>query len=603
MIRKLQTMIPNIRNFAIIAHIDHGKSTLSDRLIQTCGGLTDREMQEQVLDSMELEKEKGITIKSQTVRLNYTAKDGKEYILNLMDTPGHVDFSYEVSRCLSACEGSILVVDAAQGVEAQTLANVYKAMDQNHEIIPVLNKIDLPAADPDTVKEQIENIIGIDASEAIPCSAKTGIGIEDILEAVIAKIPSPKTIQENLQCVLVDAWYDTYLGVILLVRLYNGEIKKGDKIKTLSNKKEYTVEHIGVFTPKKTPTNSLAAGEVGYVVIGIKTVSDAHVGDTIVLAKDTTTPALPGFKKIQQSVFCGMYPINSDDFENLKESIHKLALNDSSFSFEQESSAALGLGFRCGFLGLLHLEIIQERIFREFDIEIITTSPSVVYKVETIKDEWLEIYNPTELPDPVHIKQIEEPWVKATIFVPDEYLGYVLTLCTEKRGEQVELNYSGNRAMLIYNLPLNEVVLDFHDRLKSVSSGYASFEWEIAGYRKSNLVKLTMMINQEEVPELSMLIDKSSAEKRGRAMCAKLKDLIPRQMFEVRIQAGIGSRIIASERLSAMRKDVTAKCYGGDVSRKRKLLDKQKKGKKRMRNVGSVEIPHSAFIDALKIDN
>ncbi len=596
-------MIENIRNFAIIAHIDHGKSTLSDRIIQTCGGLTDREMQEQVLDSMELEKEKGITIKSQTVRLHYTAKNGKEYILNLMDTPGHVDFSYEVSRCLSACEGSILVVDAAQGVEAQTLANVYKAMDQNHEIIPVLNKIDLPAADPDTVKEQIENIIGIDASEAIPCSAKTGIGIEDILEAVIAKIPAPKTTQENLQCVLVDAWYDTYLGVILLVRVYNGEIKKGDKIKTLSNKKEYTVEHIGVFTPKKTPTNSLSAGEVGYVVIGIKTVSDAHVGDTIVLAKDTITPALPGFKKIQQSVFCGMYPINSDDFENLKESIYKLALNDSSFSFEQESSAALGLGFRCGFLGLLHLEIIQERIFREFDIEIITTSPSVVYKVETIKDEWLEIYNPTELPDPVHIKQIEEPWVKATIFVPDEYLGYVLTLCTEKRGEQVELNYSGNRAMLIYNLPLNEVVLDFHDRLKSVSSGYASFEWEMAGYRKSNLVKLTMMINQEEVPELSMLIDKSSAEKRGRAMCAKLKDLIPRQMFEVRIQAGIGSRIIASERLSAMRKDVTAKCYGGDISRKRKLLEKQKKGKKRMRNVGSVEIPHSAFIDALKIDN
>jgi GTP-binding protein LepA len=596
-------MIQNIRNFAIIAHIDHGKSTLSDRLIQTCGGLADREMQEQVLDSMDLEKEKGITIKSQTVRLNYTAKDGKEYILNLMDTPGHVDFSYEVSRCLSACEGSILVVDAAQGVEAQTLANVYKAMDQNHEIIPVLNKIDLPAADPDAVKDQIENIIGIDASDAIPCSAKTGIGIEDILEAVIAKIPAPKSTQASLQCVLVDAWYDIYLGVILLVRVYNGEIKKGDKIKTLSNKKEYTVEHIGVFTPKKTPVERISAGEVGYLVIGIKTVSDAHVGDTIVLAKDTTTPSLPGFKKIQQSVFCGMYPINSDDFENLKESINKLALNDSSFSFEQESSAALGLGFRCGFLGLLHLEIIQERIFREFDIEIITTSPSVVYKVETIKDEWLEIYNPTELPDPVHIKQIEEPWVKATIFVPDEYLGYVLTLCTEKRGEQVELNYSGNRAMLIYNLPLNEVVLDFHDRLKSVSSGYASFEWEMIGYRKSNLVKLTMMINQEEVPELSMLIDKSSAEKRGRAMCAKLKDLIPRQMFEVRIQAGIGSRIIASERLSAMRKDVTAKCYGGDVSRKRKLLDKQKKGKKRMRNVGSVEIPHSAFIDALKIDN
>lgn len=596
-------MIQNIRNFAIIAHIDHGKSTLSDRLIQTCGGLTDREMQEQVLDSMELEKEKGITIKSQTVRLNYTAKDGKEYILNLMDTPGHVDFSYEVSRCLSACEGSILVVDAAQGVEAQTLANVYKAMDQNHEIIPVLNKIDLPAADPDTVKDQIENIIGIDASEAVYASAKAGIGIEEILEAVVAKIPAPKTTQDNLQCVLVDAWYDIYLGVILLVRIYNGEIKKGDRIKTLSNKKEYNVEHIGVFTPKKTPTEGLSAGEVGYVVIGIKTVSDAHVGDTIVHAKDTTTPALDGFKKIQQSVFCGLYPISSDDFDKLKESIHKLALNDSSFSFEQESSAALGLGFRCGFLGLLHMEIIQERIFREFDIEIITTSPSVVYKVETIKNEWLEIYNPTELPDPVHIKSIEEPWVKTTIFVPDEYLGYVLTLCTEKRGEQVELNYSGTRAMLIYNLPLNEVVLDFHDRLKSVSSGYASFEWEMNGYRKSNLVKLTLMINQEEVPELSMLVDKSSAEKRGRAMCAKLKDLIPRQMFEVRIQAGIGSRIIASERLSAMRKDVTAKCYGGDVSRKRKLLEKQKKGKKRMRNVGSIEIPHSAFIDALKMDS
>lgn len=596
-------MISYIRNFAIIAHIDHGKSTLSDRLIQVCGGLSDREMQEQVLDSMDLEREKGITIKSQTVRLEYKAKNGQTYILNLMDTPGHVDFSYEVSRCLSACEGSILVVDASQGVEAQTLANVYKALDQNHEIVPVLNKIDLPAANIETAKAQIEDIIGIDASDAIPCSAKTGIGIEDILEAVITKIPAPKKTQEDLQAILVDAWYDTYLGVILLVRIYNGEIKKGTKIKTLSNGKEYVAEQIGVFTPKKVYVEKLSAGEVGFIIMGLKAVADAHVGDTIVHHKDTTTPSLPGFKKIQQSVFCGMYPINTDDFDKLKESIHKLALNDSSFSFEQESSAALGLGFRCGFLGLLHLEIIQERIFREFDIEIITTSPSVVYNVHTIKGDILHIYNPNELPEPNHIDFIEEPWVKATIFVPDEYLGYVLALCTEKRGEQVELTYSGKRAMLIYNLPLNEVVLDFHDRLKSVSSGYASFEWEAAGYRKSNLVKLSILINQSEVPELSMLVDRSMSEKRGRVICEKLKDLIPRQMFEVRIQAGIGSRIIASERIQALRKDVTAKCYGGDITRKRKLLEKQKKGKKRMRNVGNVEIPHSAFIEALKIDS
>lgn len=596
-------MIENIRNFAIIAHIDHGKSTLSDRLIQTCGGLTDREMQSQVLDSMELEKEKGITIKSQTVRLEYKAKNGKTYILNLMDTPGHVDFSYEVSRCLSACEGSILVVDASQGVEAQTLANVYKALDQDHEIIPVLNKIDLPAADPEKAKAEIEDIIGIDASGAIPCSAKAGIGIEDILEAVIEKIPAPKTTQDELQAILVDAWYDTYLGVILLIRIHNGEIKKGMKIKTLSNEKEFTVEQIGVFTPKKVYVEKLSAGEVGFIIMGLKTVLDAHVGDTIVSNKDTKTQLLPGFKKIQQSVFCGMYPINADDFDKLKESIFKLALNDSSFSFEQESSAALGLGFRCGFLGLLHMEIIQERIFREFDIEIITTSPSVVYKVHTIKNEILEIYNPNEMPEPNHIDFIEEPWVKATIFVPDEYLGYVLALCTEKRGQQIELTYSGKRAMLIYNLPLNEVVLDFHDRLKSVSSGYASFEWEPASYKQSSLLKLSILINQSEVPELSMLVDKTMAEKRGRAICEKLKDLIPRQMFEVRIQAGIGSRIVASERIQALRKDVTAKCYGGDVSRKRKLLEKQKKGKKRMRNVGNVEIPHSAFIEALKIDN
>ena len=596
-------MIENIRNFAIIAHIDHGKSTLSDRLIQFCGGLSDREMQEQVLDSMELEREKGITIKSQTVRLEYKAKDGKTYILNLMDTPGHVDFSYEVSRCLSACEGSILVVDASQGVEAQTLANVYKALDQNHEIVPVLNKIDLPAADPEKAKAEIEDIIGIDASGAIACSAKAGIGIEDILEAVIEKIPAPHKTQEDLQAILVDAWYDTYLGVILLVRIHNGEIKKGMKIKTLSNGKEYTAEQIGVFTPKKVYVEKLSAGEVGFIIMGLKTVSDAHVGDTIVSQKDTTTKLLPGFKKIQQSVFCGMYPINADDFDKLKESIFKLALNDSSFSFEQESSAALGLGFRCGFLGLLHMEIIQERIFREFDIEIITTSPSVVYRVHTIKGEILEIYNPNEMPDPNHIDFIEEPWVKATIFVPDEYLGYVLALCTEKRGQQVELTYSGKRAMLIYNLPLNEVVLDFHDRLKSVSSGYASFEWEPAEYKQSSLVKLSILINQADVPELSMLVDKTMAEKRGRVICEKLKDLIPRQMFEVRIQAGIGSRIIASERIQALRKDVTAKCYGGDVSRKRKLLEKQKKGKKRMRNVGNVEIPHSAFIEALKIDS
>lgn len=595
--------IANIRNFSIIAHIDHGKSTLSDKLIQACHGLETREMVDRVLDSMDLEKERGITIKSQTVRLRYIAKDGKEYILNLMDTPGHVDFSYEVSRCLAACEGSILVVDASQGVEAQTLANVYKALDQKHEILPVLNKIDLPAADPDAVKTQIEEVIGLDASEAIPCSAKTGIGIMEILEQVVEKVPAPiGDHTKPLQALLVDAWYDVYLGVIILVRVMDGKMRKKDTIKMFSTGIEYDIDKVGIFTPKKVEVDELVAGEVGFIIANFKEVANCRVGDTILSSGDVTTKPLTGFKPIQQVVFCGLFPANTDEFEKLNEAIQKLALNDSSFSFERESSSALGLGFRCGFLGLLHLEIIQERLFREFDIELVTTAPSVLYRVTNIKGETKEIYNPAEYPDPTQIKETEEPWIKATIFVPDDYLGKILTLCTEKRGEQVQLTYAGKRALVVYKLPLNEIVFDFYDKLKSLSSGYASFEWEMDEYRKSDLAKLRILINQEEVPELSFIVHKTAAERRGRVLCEKLKELISRQMFEIRIQAAINGKIVASERLSAFRKDVTAKCYGGDASRKKKLLEKQKKGKKRMRSIGNIEIEQSVFVEALKTD-
>ena len=594
--------ISKIRNFSIIAHIDHGKSTLSDRLIEKTGAVEQRDMQAQILDSMDIEKERGITIKSQTVRLKYKAKDGEEYILNLMDTPGHVDFSYEVSRCLAACEGSILVVDAAQGVEAQTLANVYKAIEENHEIIPVLNKIDLPAANAEKVRAEIEEVIGLDASEAIPCSAKAGIGIEEILEAIIKKIPHPQgSLHKPLKALLVDAWYDVYLGVIILVRIIDGVIKKKDKIRMIGTNTEYEIETVGVFTPKKVAVESLEAGEVGFLIAGVKDVRSCRVGDTIVGAKDFTTEILPGFKPVQQVVFCGLYPMNSDDFEKLQEAIQKLSLNDSSFTFEKESSGALGLGFRCGFLGLLHLEIVQERLFREFDIELVTTAPSVVYKVHKNDGSVLEIYNPAEMPDPVYIKEVEEPWIVATIFTPEDYLGKVLALCNDKRGEQMDMSYSGSRMKLMYKIPLNEIVFDFYDKLKSDSSGYASFEWEMAEYRKSDLVKLRIMVNGEEVPELSFIVHRTASERRGRALCERLKELIPRQMYEVKIQAAINAKIIASERISAFRKDVTAKCYGGDASRKKKLLEKQKKGKKRMREVGNIEIPHSAFIEALKV--
>lgn len=594
--------IKHIRNFSIIAHIDHGKSTLSDRLIEKTGAVEARDMQAQILDSMDIEKERGITIKSQTVRLLYKATNGEEYILNLMDTPGHVDFSYEVSRCLAACEGSILVVDAAQGVEAQTLANVYKAIEENHEIIPVLNKIDLPAANIENAKKEIEEVIGLDASEAIPCSAKAGIGIEEILEAIVAKIPAPEGSNTNpLKALLVDAWYDIYLGVIILVRVIEGSIRKKDKIRMIGTNTEYEIETTGVFTPKKVAVEKLEAGEVGFLIAGVKDVRSCRVGDTIVSAKDFTTEILPGFKPVQQVVFCGLYPMNSDDFEKLQEAIHKLSLNDSSFTFEKESSGALGLGFRCGFLGLLHLEIVQERLFREFDIELVTTAPSVVYKVHKNDGEVLDIYNPAEMPDPVYIKEVEEPWIIATIFTPEEYLGKVLALCTEKRGEQMDMSYSGSRMKLTYKIPLNEIVFDFYDKLKSDSSGYASFEWEMADYRKSDLVKLRIMVNGDEVPELSFIVHRTASERRGRALCEKLKELIPRQMYEVKIQAAINGKIIASERISAFRKDVTAKCYGGDATRKKKLLEKQKKGKKRMREVGNIEIPHSAFIEALKV--
>lgn len=596
------TLQSHIRNFSIIAHIDHGKSTLADRLIQVCGGLSERELVEQVLDSMDIERERGITIKAQTVRLNYKAKDGKTYQLNLMDTPGHVDFAYEVSRSLAACEGSLLVVDASQGVEAQTLANVYQAIDNNHEIIPVLNKIDLPAADPDRVKKQIEDVIGLDTSEAVSVSAKTGIGIQDVLEALVAKLPAPDgDLDAPLKALLIDSWYDPYLGVIILVRIKDGVLKKGMKVKMMAAGAVHQVDSVGVFTPKKVMVDGLYPGEVGFITASIKHVADCKVGDTITEEKRPTDQPFTGFKPSIPVVFCGLFPAEADDFENLRESLAKLRLNDASFSFEAESSAALGFGFRCGFLGLLHLEIVQERLEREYDLDLITTAPSVVYRIRLTNGEQIELHNPADFPDSVKIDTIEEPWIKATILVPDEHLGSILTLCTDRRGEQIDLTYVGNRAMVVYRLPLNEVVFDFYDRLKSVSRGYASFDYEIDEYREGDLVKLTILINAEPVDALSCIVHRTQAENRGRALCARLKDLIPRQLFKIPIQAAIGAKVIARETISALRKDVLAKCYGGDISRKRKLLEKQKAGKKRMRQFGKVEIPQSAFLAALRM--
>ena len=594
--------LSKIRNFAIIAHIDHGKSTLADRLIQVCEGLSEREMKEQVLDSMDIERERGITIKAQSVQLKFTAKDGDIYELNLMDTPGHVDFAYEVSRSLSACEGSLLVVDASQGVEAQTLANVYQAIDADHEIIPVLNKVDLPAAEPERVRNQIEEVIGLDASEAVEISAKTGLNIKAVLEALVEKLPPPVGDEEGpLKALLVDSWYDAYLGVIALIRVYDGTIKKGTKIRMMQTGATHLVDRVGVFTPKLTEVESLGSGQLGFFTAAIKTVADTQVGDTITEDRNPTSVPLDGFKPSVPVVFCGLFPIDAADYEQLRESLERLRLNDASFSFEAETSAALGFGFRCGFLGLLHLEIIQERLEREFDLDLITTAPSVVYKINMNSGETLQLHNPSDMPDVVKINSIEEPWIKATIFVPDEFLGPILSLCTERRGEQVELTYVGARAMVVYKLPLNEVVFDFYDRLKSISRGYASFDYQMDNYITGDLVRMSVLVNAEPVDALSMVVHASQAETRGRELCTRLKDLIPRQLFKIPVQAAIGGKIIARETISAMRKDVTAKCYGGDVSRKRKLLEKQKKGKKKMRQFGRVDIPQSAFIEALKM--
>jgi GTP-binding protein LepA len=595
------TDLKHIRNFSIIAHIDHGKSTLADRLIEFCGGLESREMQDQVLDSMDLERERGITIKAQTVRLNYTAKNGQNYILNLIDTPGHVDFAYEVNRSLAACEGSLLVVDASQGVEAQTLANVYQAIENDHEIVPVLNKIDLPAAEPERIRTQIEDVIGIDASEAIMTSAKSGIGIEEVLEALVERLPPPVGDAEApLQALLVDSWYDAYLGVIVLVRVMQGRLDKGMRVRLMAEGSRHLIEQVGVFTPKLKKTGTLGPGELGYFTASIKDVSETRVGDTLTDDRNPALQALEGFKPAIPVVFCGLFPIDAADFEDLRESLARLKLNDASFQFETESSAALGFGFRCGFLGLLHMEIIQQRLEREFNLDLITTAPSVIYHVHMNDGTMAEIHNPVDLPDPVQIDHIAEPWIKATILVPDEYLGQVLKLCEERRGSQIDLTYAGNRAMVQYELPLNEVVFDFYDRLKSVSRGYASFDYEVVDYRTERLVKMSILVNHEPVDALSMIVHAGRADQRGRALCERLKDLIPRQLFSIAIQAAIGGRIIARETVRAMRKDVIAKCYGGDVSRKRKLLDKQKKGKKRMRTFGKVEIPQEAFIAALK---
>ncbi|MCP1214870.1 GTP-binding protein LepA [Acetobacter orientalis] len=597
------TPLSLIRNFSIIAHIDHGKSTLADRLIQACGALTAREMSNQVLDNMDLERERGITIKAQTVRLTYPAKDGNTYVLNLMDTPGHVDFAYEVSRSLAACEGSLLVVDASQGVEAQTLANVYQAIDANHEIVPVLNKVDLPAAEPERVKAQIEEVIGIPADDAVEISAKTGLNIEGVLEAIVTRLPPPVGDAEKpLQAMLVDSWYDPYLGVIVLVRIKEGRLKRGMKIRMMSNGAVHLVDQVGVFSPRMTNVESLGPGEMGYINAAIKTVADCNVGDTITDDRRPAETALAGFKPSIPVVWCGLFPIVADDFEKLRDSLAKLRLNDASFHYEAETSAALGFGFRCGFLGLLHLEIIQERLSREFDLDLIATAPSVVYKLTLTNGVEEELHNPADMPDLSQIEAIYEPWIKATIMVPDEYLGAVLTLCTERRGVQVDLTYVGNRAMAVYRLPLNEVVFDFYDRLKSLTRGYASFDYQMDGYEESDLVRISILVNQEPVDALSFIAHRSASEARGRAICARLKDLIPRQLFKIAIQAAIGSKVIARETIGALSKDVTAKCYGGDISRKRKLLDKQKEGKKRMRQFGKVEIPQSAFLAALKMD-
>lgn len=599
----MSTPLDHIRNFSIVAHIDHGKSTLADRLIQLTGGLDTREMKDQVLDSMDIERERGITIKAQTVRLHYKAKNGEDYVLNLIDTPGHVDFAYEVSRSLAACEGSLLVVDASQGVEAQTLANVYQAIDNNHEIVVVLNKIDLPAAEPERVKQQIEEVIGIDASDAVEISAKTGLGIENVLEAIVEKLPAPKEGDRNapLKAMLVDSWYDSYLGVIVLVRIIDGVLKKGQTIRMMGTGAKYPVERTGVFTPKMVQVDDLGPGELGFITASIKEVADTRVGDTITEDRRPTEKALSGFKPAQPVVFCGLFPVDAADFEDLRAAMGKLRLNDASFSFEMETSAALGFGFRCGFLGLLHLEIIQERLEREFDLDLITTAPSVVYRLNMTDGTQKELHNPADMPDVVKIASIEEPWIKATIMTPDDYLGAIMKLCQERRGIQVDLTYVGPRAMITYDLPLNEVVFDFYDRLKSISKGYASFDYNLSEYREGDLVKMSILVNEEPVDALSMLVHRTAAEKRGRALCEKLKELIPQHMFKIPIQAAIGGRIVARETISALRKDVTAKCYGGDVTRKRKLLEKQKEGKKRMRQFGKVEIPQEAFIQALKM--
>jgi GTP-binding protein LepA len=600
----MTTPLSHIRNFAIVAHIDHGKSTLSDRLIQTTGGLTAREMTAQVLDNMDIERERGITIKAQTVRLTYQADDGETYILNLIDTPGHVDFAYEVSRSLAACEGSLLVVDASQGVEAQTLANVYQAIENNHEIVPVLNKVDLPAADVDRVKAQIEDVIGLDASDAVLASAKTGLGIHETLEAIVHRLPPPKGDETApLKALLVDAWYDAYLGVVVLVRIIDGRMKQGQRVKLMNAGKTYGVDTLGVFKPKATTVESLGPGEIGFFTAQIKEVSDAAVGDTITDEKKPTAAALPGFREVQPVVFCGLFPVDAAQFEDLRAAVGRLRLNDASFTYEMETSAALGFGFRCGFLGLLHLEIIQERLSREFNLDLIATAPSVVYRLTLAHTgEIVELHNPADMPDPMKIETISEPWIKATIFTPDDYLGAVIKLCQDRRGEQRELSYVGSRAMVVYDLPLNEVVFDFYDRLKSVSKGYASFDYAIEGYRPGDLVKMNVLVNAEPVDALSMLVHRDRAESRGRGIVEKMKDLIPPHLFQIPIQAAIGGRIIARETVRALRKDVTAKCYGGDASRKRKLLDKQKEGKKRMRQFGKVEIPQEAFIAALKMD-
>ena len=596
--------IKRVRNFAIIAHIDHGKSTIADRMIQICGGLSKREMKEQVLDSMDIERERGITIKAQTVKLNYKSKDGNDYLLNIIDTPGHVDFSYEVSRSLLACEGSVLIVDSSQGVEAQTLANVYQALDTNHHIIPVLNKIDLPASDVDKVKKQIEDVIGIETSKAISCSGKTGEGVEEILETIVSDLPSPKGDQTaKLKSLLVDSWYDSYLGVVILVRVIDGSIKKGMKVKLMSTNQEYEIEKVGVFTPKAKDIEELNSGEIGFIITGIKSLSETKVGDTICDAKNPIEKPLPGFKPSKPVVFCGLFPVDSSEYQRLKDGLGKLKLNDSSFSYEPESSSALGLGFRCGFLGLLHLEIITQRLTREFDINLITTTPGVVYKLNKINGEIVDLQNPTMMPDPSQIKFIEEPWIKATIITPDEYLGSIIKICQDKRGIQKDLSYSGNRAVLVYELPLNEVVFDFYDRLKSITSGYASFDYEITGYKEGNLVKLGILVNNEPVDALSMIIHKEFAQNQGRLVCEKLKDLIPRHNFMIPIQAAIGGKIIARESIKGFKKDVLTKIHGGGArDRKRKLLDKQKKGKARAKQFGRVEIPQEAFIGVLKIN-